>query len=99
MSADNWTTCPRCIINQERKIEKKTKQLNSQYGIMNKDKWLKLREEIKALRNPTLYEIHTLREDYEIGIGEDDNVFQIIYRCSCNNCNFKFQYKYRETVS
>lgn len=43
-------------------------------------------------------EYHSLREDYEIGIT-DEGEFYVIYRASCEQCDFAHEFKHEEKLS
>jgi hypothetical protein len=85
MSADNWTICPKC------KKEKDGKAKVSE-------------EAYNHLKNKTVNEIrysttsdYTFREDYEIGVYE--NEFTVDYNGSCSKCNFEYSYSHREIIN
>lgn len=87
MSADNWTTCPKCKWNEEKKKEKDIKKLNKYYGKIPASEFA---EKYKKINEPILIDC-TLREDYEIGIS--DGLFEGEYRASCSECKFSFEWK------
>lgn len=94
MSADNWTTCPRCfrIALQERRDREK--DADEAYGKVSPEKWLRLKEEAKT----SIAITDNLREDWEIGV-ENNGVFKVVYECSCETCGFSFSYRHEEKVS
>ena len=63
MSADNWTSCPKCGDRED----------DNRAGT------------------------GTLREDYEIGIYNGE--FDISYRASCTNCNYKKVFEHTENIT
>lgn len=91
MSADNWTTCPKCKSNKEDVIKKTRLEAEKSYGKVTSDKFLSLINDISNEENKEPDE--TLREDYEIGMDEGKS-FSINYRASCSACEFKYNYDY-----
>lgn len=92
MSADNWTTCPRCEKRAEADQEAKILKAGQAYGKVSEEEYYRLLEEA---RHPSTVE-ESLREDY--GIGVSGNIFEVCYRCRCEDCGFTFGYKHRQTV-
>lgn len=82
MSADNYTTCPRCEAIQE----KAKKEAQESYGTVSEEEYLHLVEKSKPKKDED-----TLREDYEIGIY--NGKFYIRYEGACSQCSFFYVYK------
>ena len=89
MSADNWAICPRCLGVDP----KKRKVLKDSYGKIPMEQYLELLEDNKEDDR----EKSTLREDYEIGIW--DNNFMVEYRATCIVCGFTYKYNYKEVIN
>lgn len=87
MSADNWAICPSCIKIQEAKKEKLLAEAKKAYGKVPPDEYLLMVGQANKKAAPK----ETLREVYELGIDED-GVFVIYYRASCDKCGFRFDY-------
>ena len=95
MSADNWTTCPRCLAKAEVAKAKQRDNAAKAYGKLKPDEWIALQAEAS---NPV--ELNSsLREDYELGVLTDGE-FYVNYRASCTNagCGFAFEYKHQQQV-
>ena len=88
MSADNWTTCPNCL----NEYEKKLKLINESYGKVSAEEYIKM---LSTLKDP-VYNKSTLREDYEMGIK--DGVFEINYQSYCEICDWGFKYNFVKDV-
>lgn len=94
MSADNWTTCPRCEQDKIEAVNKKTAQLNDTYGKVSEVEYQRMQ---KMLENMMSNKVPaTLRESYEISI--DEGIFSVTYVASCRVCNFHYAYRYSESV-
>lgn len=78
MSADNWTTCPGCILRSETGKAKLATLIAESYGKVSIEEHDALRE--KLANWPDLED--TFREDYEI-TGAEDGTVTIVYRGSC----------------
>lgn len=81
MSATNYAICPKCI-----KIKKEEKVV---YGDVTEKEYL------ASIKNHEKVISETLREDYEVYFDNDGN-FIIYYGCSCEVCEFKFNYNYKK---
>ena len=92
MGADNWGRCPQCKINDEKALQKRISETEKAYGKVPLDKFEQMRDD---LRKPAKLNLETLREDYEIGIGEDGK-FYAIYSGSCDKCGFSFKFRHEE---
>jgi predicted Zn-ribbon and HTH transcriptional regulator len=91
MSADNWTVCPKCQKEVDKKYAKEKQFLASQYGKISAYAFV---ERSNAFKNMTLKD--TLREDYEIGIYEGE--FYIRYSGCCSKCGYEFKYDYKQKI-
>jgi hypothetical protein len=99
MSADNWTQCPRCYVTNQAKADEKDRIASESYGKVSPEQFDVLRDEAKVFRKEiTLNDdfCSTLREDYDIGISEQE--FSVSYSGRCDVCGFKFQFKHGEAV-
>jgi hypothetical protein len=86
MSADNYTTCPKCLKRAEVDNNKEANKIADAYGKVPMDKYLDL---VKNSSKPIKLS-DTLREDYDIGMDGGD--LHICYRASCRICDFKALY-------
>lgn len=93
MSADNWTTCPKCLAQAQSRRAGREKEIESAYGTVPLEEFKTLQEAVSATNkvNPDDYE--SLREDYEI-FGARTGTVSISYRGSCSNCGLLIDFKY-----
>lgn len=92
MSADDWTTCPKCTEKRGQEWRHAERQAADQYGKVTPEEFTKLMEEVhqkRALAEGDQPE--TLREDYELGIVKGN--FWVTYRASCTVCGFTYEFK------
>lgn len=90
MSADNWTTCPRCKRKHDEKLAADRAKLDKSYGKVPAANYM---ADLKAMELRERAEMpNTLREDYELGTNED-GTFSVNYRCSCSTCDFRYSFK------
>lgn len=91
MSADNWTTCPRCMaldMQREQELEEKARCL---YGKIPVEEWRNLQAK-KEFRLG-----NDLREDFSVGVR--GNVFSVTYKAKCRSCGFKFAFDHKVDLS
>lgn len=93
MSADNWAECPQCKRWEELDFADAEVELKNSYGKVSAEEYLAKRDEVYAEKDSE----STLREDWELGTDEDGE-FYVIYRCHCDICKFKFEYKYDHKI-
>lgn len=92
MSADNWAICPKCQKVEDDKHAKIVEKAETSYGKIPVDEYLNL---LEKSRQPVKLDF-TLREDYEIGI--QDNEFYVKYKSNCKVCGFSYEYKYDKRI-
>ena len=95
MSADNWTQCPRCYVTNRAKAEELERIASESYGKVSAEKFDQLRDDAKSFRKAISGDSNftdTLREDYSIGIEDDE--FSVGYSGYCQTCGFSFDYKH-----
>ena len=93
MSANNWTTCPRCMKMAIEEKDKQNKQAAESYGKVSEVEYI----EILDKSNKDIQLEQTLREDYEFYMG-DDGEFSASYGAYCDRCGFKYQFEHKQTV-
>lgn len=98
MSADNWAVCPKCLKKANDDLEKAREKLNKAYGIVPSIEYLKMFQETeRSIESVSSYAMKAeLREEYEIGI--DENNFYVSYSASCQECGFKYSYQTEEKI-
>jgi hypothetical protein len=101
MGANNWSICPQCKKNKERQDALAKRQLEESYGKVPSEIYLRMIKEFEEKKEIELE--RTLREDWEIGIYEDEASyvvyeFYVNYRASCEVCGFSFKFKHDEKV-
>lgn len=87
MSADNWTTCPKCQQEQAKELEQLQVRVDQSYGKVSAKEYLGM---VTQLENPPKLNA-TLGETYEIGILKGK--FYVRYGASCRKCGFTYEYK------
>lgn len=93
MSANNWGICPHCKKVNEEADKSRILALGKKYGIIPGEEYVRLAKKVAA---PTHLGT-TLREDYEIGVGEDGE-FCVSYKCSCSICGFVYCFQHKEQL-
>ena len=83
MSADNWRECPQCKRNQ-------AKELESLYGKVTESEY---RSRIAELEDD---ENSSFREDYELGVYEEE--FYVRYHGRCERCGFTVEFEHKEDL-
>ncbi len=92
MSANNWTTCPRCLKNEVDAAMKRTAEISASYGKVSAAEYLEMVQLTPHV--PTHNDL--LREDYELGIRSGE--FSVSYLGRCTDCGFQFKFTYKEKV-
>jgi len=93
MSADRWTICPKCEIEETRAAKEFSKKVEDSYGKVPAEEYLEMKMKEQDIE-PILEA--TLREDYEIGVRE--GALEVSYTCSCNVCRFSFEHRYQQQL-
>ena len=89
MSATNWAECPICENKKIEDIEK----LNKSYGVVDKQTYEKLKEEMD--KSSDEFDGTPVREDYEIGLNDNGTLY-IIYSGFCQNCGAEWRFDKRD---
>jgi hypothetical protein len=102
MSADNWTTCPKCSEQKleafKKRLDQGYKKLAEAYGKVESDEYLKLvHVQDKLLLSPPEIE-ETLREDYQQGIL-DSEYYYCDYHAKCTECGWVFKYNHKQALN
>jgi hypothetical protein len=82
MSADNWTTCPRCFADARDAFEVERERVASLYGQVPVEEFDAARA---ALVEPKADDFVTFREDYE-WYGASTGEVSGSYRGGCSKC-------------
>lgn len=96
MSADNWAECPKCVAIREAKLAKLDAEIAAQYGRVTVEAFDELRRQAAEQRAAKI-NLHTFREDYEIGITGPDE-FYIRYSGGCQTCGLTHSYTHDEPL-
>ena len=95
MSADNWTTCPRCVRQYQAHLAQLVRDLDVAYGKVTPVEYERQRQ---ALADAQAEEIdHTFREDYSIGINDDDT-FSVDYGGCCTACKLSVRFTHTASI-
>jgi hypothetical protein len=92
MSADNWTNCPKCNQTKNNKIKSLKSELSENYGKISQDEYGREMDKIHGMIDTP--SPRTLREDFEIGIYEDE--FEVTYGAGCSVCGFSFTFTHSQ---
>lgn len=97
MSADNWETCPNCYRIAIEEYNELGDTIISSYGEIPRDEYMALVRKYESGMRKLEF---TLREDYEIGIYDDDDgaEFYVSYKAQCSECGFSHIFKHTEKV-
>lgn len=94
MSADNWTTCPRCTAKHEAKVKEAAAALAEAYGKVTVEEFDTARAELRAIEQVGPDE--TFREDYEF-YGAKDGTITADYGGECSVCGLTARLKHSVT--
>lgn len=93
MSADNWTTCPRCHSDALSQRAKLSRRVQDEYGKIPIADWDKLRARAELPIDTNT----TFREDWEIGLDEAGE-FYVSYRGACSVCGLTFNFTHSQVI-
>lgn len=94
MSADNWTTCPRCKAERDKRDQQATDAVAAMYGTVSVEEFERARAELRGKLKARLDE--TFREDYEF-YGASDGTITADYGGSCQTCGLTARLKHSVT--
>jgi hypothetical protein len=89
VSADNWSVCPRCWDDAQRKADEAKVEVMGLYGAIPVEEFDKRRD---ALEEPDPDTYTTFREDYEF-YGADKGEVHASYRGGCSACGLSVELK------
>lgn len=93
MSADNWGTCPKCKVKNDKANAERISEAEGKYGKIPSDEYRAL---IKEAEKPIEFE-ETLREDYEMHT-DNAGLFYVSYSCRCDECGFQHKFHHDEQL-
>jgi hypothetical protein len=93
MSADNWTTCPRCFRRARLAADEARAAVMASYGKVPLEEFDAARA---ALEEPDPDTYTTFREDYEF-FGADKGVITASYKGACTTCGLSVSFKHEKT--
>lgn len=97
MSANNWTTCPKCFKENAAKIKQLRNDVNSKYGKMDRIPFTNLQDKVdKEVAQLTKVD-PTFREDYHI-VMEGDGTFKVGYYGACIKCNAEHYFQHEDKL-
>lgn len=85
MSADRYTTCPKCVHEYNDAMEKLAEEVRVEYPKLSPSAQETLVPVLAAERGLTEPE-RTFREDYEFAHRDNDPTVQIVYEGRCSVC-------------
>jgi hypothetical protein len=93
MGADNWRTCPRCLLRAQEAWRDLKALQEAAYGKVSAPDYLALTRKVEAgVQTPP----DTLREDYELGTYSD-GMFEVSYAARCD-CGFKHSFTHKQKI-
>lgn len=95
MSADNYTTCPRCEHQHQENLSQMAVELAETYGKLPLEEWERTRQDHEAAKRVQLEE--SFREDYEFhgaGTGE----VTASYSGICSRCGLSTSFKHKHQI-
>lgn len=93
MSADNWTTCPRCTARRELLAAR----VRVSYGAVPLDEFIKSWESLKEDGDSDAERPMTFREGYEI-YGAETGTVTVDYRGECQKCGLLLIFKHEHVI-
>lgn len=94
MSANNWTTCPKCKDRAATKQAQAAMDAAEAYGKVTIAQYEHLKLQIVEAAK---FDRETMREDYELGVDQNGR-FYVDYSCSCQTCDFEFSYRHEQQL-
>jgi hypothetical protein len=94
MSADRWSTCPRCKVRFDEARKDYAARTDALYGQVSAEEFMQFLAREERPQRPS----DTLREDYEVYM-RDTGVLCIDYYASCEACGFQFHYENEESAN
>jgi hypothetical protein len=88
VSADNWTTCPRCLQQAKEAAKQQREEVSDLYGSVPVEEFDRRRAELKPVDED---QYRTFREDYDIGAYEGRVEWE--YSGFCTKCSLKAKTK------
>ena len=92
MSADNWTTCPKCKARREKEYAELVQKAGTSYGVVSPEEYQKMAQQVSM----GIIKTSELGEYYEIGIR--DGKLAISYFAECEECGFTFTFEHTMEV-
>lgn len=97
MSADRYTTCPRCVHEYENAKAKLAEQVHADYPNLSdaaKEALLPVLTDEAGLTEPD----RTFREEYEFAHTDDDPTVQVVYEGRCSACGLELKIDETHTI-
>lgn len=102
MSADNWTSCPRCHAGRIDARAAAKMKLEEAYGVVSGNEYLAMVESFEKFGVPNFdnpsTEQSTFREDYGFCLAVDGRV-QAQYNGRCTNCDYRIQFTHEHVAA
>ena len=95
MSADNWTTCPRCKQEAQKHINAREVEVAAMYGHAPIEEFDLARENLQSLKDAPAP--ITFREDCEF-YGAEEGEVTAAYRGSCKECGLSLKFQHTVTM-
>ena len=93
MSADRWTTCPRCSEIARKAKEAQQEAARAAYGVLPVEEFDRLRAEAEQ----PVEEDESVREDYGF-YGFEEGKVVAVYEASCKTCGLSAKFRYEHPI-
>ena len=93
MSAEKWTSCPKCEDTHRKEHITLSEKLKTAYGILSEKEYNELKAEVETPTPPG----YNLSENYKIGI--EDETFSVSYTAQCTVCDFCYEFNTHEQIN
>lgn len=97
MSADRYTTCPRCVHEYEAKIERLAVEIANDYPNLSQAAQGALFRVLKDERNLSEPD-RNFREDYEFAHEDNDRTVGVVYKGHCSICDLGLKIEETYTI-
>jgi hypothetical protein len=98
VSADNWTTCPRCADRAQKEWDERVRAHVASYGVINANEYIE--EDANIARGKPL-DPETFREDYDFffeTVADEGVTVVATYSGSCRECGLGLKFQDRHLL-
>lgn len=91
MSAERWSTCPKCKADKERRVSAAREEARAMYGKVPQEEYLEAIDRFPKAESTDLDE--SMGWYYEV-YGADEGEVTFDFSCQCRRCNYTFSVKH-----